>query len=330
MNLSRRRFLEYCGIAAGAIGLTPGDLAGLNKAMANPNAPEVIWLHGSSCTGCSVSLLNRIVENESGGMDSIVPILTDAINLTHHQTLMTFAGESCGAVLEHAVKKGNYILVVEGAIPTAFDGHCCISYTYKGREVTFAEAVTEMAQHASHVICVGTCSSFGGIPGVEGNPTNAISVSAHTGASTINISGCPSNPDWVIWAVVQLLIGRVFTLADFDEDGRPIELYQQPRQGGGGGGGSGVWETIHQSCPRKSAFQSGNFASDFNDTDGKCLLDIGCRGQWTRSKCANCWNGSGTDGSGRWCIGVNAPCAGCVDPSFPDTQSFFQPYTSGS
>ena len=322
MNLSRRRFLEYCGIAAGAIGLTPGDLAGLNQALANPNAPEVIWLHGSSCTGCSVSLLNRIA-----GTESVVEILTGAINLTHHQTLMSFAGESCGAVLEHAVKKGNYILVVEGAVPTAFDGHCCISYTYKDREVTFAEVVTEMVQHASHVVCVGTCSSFGGIPGVEGNPTNALSVSEHTGASTINISGCPSNPDWVVWAIVQLLTGATVEL---DADNRPTALYQQAGSGGGGGGGTTVWEKIHQSCPRKSAYNSGNKAADFNDTVGKCLVDLGCRGQWTKSKCDRCWNGAGVEGDGHWCIGVNSPCAGCVEASFPDTQSFFQPYSSNS
>ena len=146
---------------------------------------------------------------------------------------------------------------------------------------------------------------------------------------TINISGCPSNPDWVVWAVVQLLIGRVFLPEDFDDDGRPIELYRQPRQGGGGGGGIGVWETIHQSCPRKSAFQTSR-ATDFNDTVDKCLVELGCRGQWTKSKCDRCWNGDGSDAGGRWCIGVNSPCAGCVDPSFPDTQSFFQPYSSGS
>lgn len=322
MNLSRRRFVEYCGIAAGTIGLTPGDLAGLNQALANPNAPEVIWLHGSSCTGCSVSLLNRIA-----GTESVVEILTGAINLTHHQTLMSFAGESCGAVLEHAVKKGNYILVVEGSVPTAFDGHCCISYTYKGREVTFAEVVTEMTQHASHVVCVGTCSSFGGIPGVEGNPTNAISVSEHIGADTINISGCPSNPDWVVWAIVQLLTGAEVAL---DGNNRPTALYTQP-------GGSKPKTKIHQSCPRRQEFNVNN-AGDFNDTIdftgsepvGKCLVDLGCRGQFTESKCDSCWNGSGVEGDGHWCIGVNSPCQGCVDPDFPSLQSFFRPYTPPS
>ncbi|VGO17277.1 Periplasmic [NiFe] hydrogenase small subunit [Pontiella desulfatans] len=320
MNLSRRRFLEYCGVAAGVIGLTPGDLAGLNEALADPNAPEVIWLHGSSCTGCSVSFLNYISDTAP---ETVVEVLAGAINLTHHATVMTFAGESCGAVLEHAAKRGNYILVLEGGVPTAFNGHCCVAYSYKGQEITYADAVTEMAAHASHVICAGTCSSFGGIPAAGSNPSGVIKVSEHIGADTINISGCPANPNWVVWAVVQLLLGNT---VDLDADQRPVALYQQPRQGGGGGG-SGVWETIHQSCPRKSAFNT-NRATDFDDTDGKCLVDLGCRGQWTKAKCDSCWNG--TEGNGHWCIGVNSPCIGCVEPEFPDSQSFFQPYSNPS
>jgi hydrogenase small subunit len=315
MHFSRRRFIEYCGIAAGAIGLTPADLAGLNETLANPAAPEVIWMHGSSCTGCSVSLLNRI----SNTGETIVEVLTGAINLTHHQTLMTFAGESCGAVLEHAVKRGNFILVVEGGVPTAFDGHCCIAYSYKGREITFADAVAEMAAHASTVVCAGTCSSFGGIPAAGSNPSGVVSVSAHTGISSINISGCPSNPDWVVWAIVQLLLGNPVEL---DSDNRPVALYRQ------NSGGKNPWEKIHQSCPRKSSYSSGNFATDFDNTVGKCLVDLGCRGQWTKAKCDSCWNG--VAGQANWCIGANAPCHGCVEPSFPGIQSFFQPYSTGS
>ncbi|MBT8042440.1 MAG: hypothetical protein KJN98_04665 [Pontiella sp.] len=317
MELSRRRFLEYCSIAAGTIGLTPGDLAGLNEALANPAAPEVIWLHGSSCTGCSVSFLNRISDT-IGEPASVVEVLTQAINLTHHATVMTFAGESCGAVLEHAVKRGNYILVLEGGVPTAFGGFCCIAYSYKGEEVTYAAAVSELVQHASHVVCAGTCSSFGGIPAAGSNPSNVVSVQAHAGVPTINISGCPANPNWVVWAIVQLLLGNPVEL---DADNRPVALYRIER-------GQNPWEKIHQSCPHKSAYNSGSLAADFNDTVNKCLVDLGCRGQWTKAKCDRCWNG--IEGEGHWCIGVNSPCHGCTEPTFPGLQSFFRPYTSGS
>lgn len=315
MNLSRRRFLEYCGIVAGTIGLTPGDLLGLNEALANPSAPEVIWLHGSSCTGCSVSFLNYISDTAP---ESVVEVLAGSINLTHHATVMTFAGESCGAVLEHAVKHGNYILVLEGGVPTAFDGLCCVAYSYKGREITYAEVVAEMALHASHVVCAGTCSSFGGIPAAGSNPSGVIRVAEHIApVGTINISGCPANPNWVVWAIVQLLLGNTVAL---DSDGRPTALYTQSV-------GQNSKTTIHQTCPRKSSYQN-NRATDIDDTVGKCLVNLGCRGQWTEAKCNGCWNG--TEGNGHWCIGVNSPCIGCVEPEFPSSQSFFQSYSSGS
>ena len=45
-NVSRRDFLKYCGIGAGALGLSMTDLGLLQKALANPSGPAVIWLAG--------------------------------------------------------------------------------------------------------------------------------------------------------------------------------------------------------------------------------------------------------------------------------------------
>ena len=104
------------------------------------------------------------------------------------------------AVLEAAPQRGGYILVVEGAIPLAFGGRACMAYHYHGRDVTFQEAVQEVARHAAHLVCVGTCAAFGGIPAAGSNPTQAISVNQLTGRPVINLSGCPAHPDWVVWA----------------------------------------------------------------------------------------------------------------------------------
>lgn len=60
MSISRRTFLKYCGAIAATVGIDPADMGLLKQALADPNGPAVIWMHGSSCTGCSVSLLNRI------------------------------------------------------------------------------------------------------------------------------------------------------------------------------------------------------------------------------------------------------------------------------
>ena len=52
-TITRRDFLRYCGFSAVAMALTSDKLGFLSTVLANPAAPSVIWLHGSSCTGCS-------------------------------------------------------------------------------------------------------------------------------------------------------------------------------------------------------------------------------------------------------------------------------------
>jgi hydrogenase small subunit len=300
MQLSRRVFLKYCGAGAATIGLSATDLGLLHAALSSTGAPEVIWIKGSSCDGCSISLLNRIAASAPA---TVADVLLNNINLTFHTNLMTFAGESAVAVMEQAYAKGNYVLVVEGGIPTAFGGHACISYSYKGQEVTFLEMVQRYAPRASHIICAGTCAAWGGIPKSGSNPTQVVGVKELTGLTTVNISGCPANPDWIIWPIVQVLLGNPIPL---DSYGRPTALYS-------------AHGFIHEHCPRKELGETSRFG-----VNNKCLKDLGCRGPKTKSNCINNWNGMA--GQGSWCIGVNAPCHGCVEPTFPGPESFFTEY----
>ena len=132
MDITRRRFLQYCGLSAAAIGLDFMDLGLLRRALANPAGPAVIWLHGSSCTGCSVSLLNRI-SDLPGEPPTVKEVLTDAINLVFHATLMSAAGDSAVSELKRVYEQGGYILVCEGGVPTAFNGAACIVYSSMAR-----------------------------------------------------------------------------------------------------------------------------------------------------------------------------------------------------
>jgi hydrogenase small subunit len=305
MAISRRKFLQYCGVSAAAIGLDPFELGLLQNAVAKPDGPVVVWLQGSSCTGCSVSFLNRI---SNVAPYTTADVLTDHINLVFHPTLMSTSGEPAVAALHEAYHRGNYILVLEGGVPLAFDGFACIVYSYNGREVTMKEAVQQYAQRASHVVCAGTCASYGGIPASASNPTGVVGISELLGTPTINLPGCPTNPNWVVWAVVQLILGNAVPL---DSVGRPSALYEDHG-------------FIHQSCPRNLG---GTNEVDNFGQDGQCLIRLGCRGPYTKARCRNCWNGM--EGQGHWCIGVNAPCHGCVEPTFPGPESFYQPYQPG-
>jgi hydrogenase small subunit len=320
MILTRRSFLRYCNVAAAAIGLDALHLATLNQALANPAAPTVIWLHGSSCTGCSVSFLNRI-SDKAGEPATVADVLASAINLTYHATIMAATGDTAAAAIQRAKETGNFILVVEGAVPMAFKGRCCIVYSYNGVEVTFMQAVQELSAVALKTVCVGTCASFGGIPASGSNPTQAVSVGRLTGRPVINISGCPANPDWVVWAIVQLLTGQTVTL---DGDGRPVALYSTSHSG------TAEFPLIHDKCPRNPTNTGTEIATQFGQ-NGLCLQNLGCRGPFTKSRCNKSWNGIGAHvypaaSPGHWCIGVNAPCHGCVERTFPGPQSFYEPY----
>jgi hydrogenase small subunit len=323
MAITRRQFLKYCNLSAAALGLSATKLRLVQEALANPNAPTVIWLIGSSCTGCSVSFLNRI-SDKTGEPATVTDVVAGAINLVYHPVIMASAGETAVASLKQAYNRGNYVLVLEGAIPTAFGGHACVVYSYGNEEVTFQQAAIELSSRAAAVVCVGTCASFGGIPAAGSNPTQAMGVQPIIGRPTINISGCPANPDWVVWAVVQLLLGNS---PELDADGRPTALYTT----GFTGAAEPSW--IHDKCPRNPNSTGTPFATMFGE-NGHCLQNLGCRGPMTKSRCKAAWNGIGghvlgQTSPGHWCIGVNAPCHGCVEKTFPGPESFYEPYLVG-
>jgi len=182
-------------------------------------------------------------------------------------------------------------------VPTAFEGHACTLWTEAGREATAREGVLSLGSRAKAVLCIGTCASFGGIPSGNPNPTGVMSVGQLTGRSTINIPGCPTHPDWIVWVIAQLLAGIMPVL---DAQGRPADLLA--------GGG----KKVHDRCPRKGTKEAKSFG-----LDGLCLKELGCKGPRTYADCPEReWN-NGTN----WCIGANAICLGCTEKGFPDSFS---------
>jgi hydrogenase small subunit len=287
MKISRRDFLRYCGASALALGLSNSDLIRLGEAIANPSGPEVLWLMGSSCTGCSVSLLNMV---SATSPKDAVDLLINTINLTYHPSIMSIAGQPAAEIAEKAAAKGGHVLVVEGGVPTAFNGGACFAWTYNGVDVTFKDAVIKLADKAAYVISMGTCAAFGGVPAAYPNETGVKSVSAITGKKTVNIAGCPPHPDWFVWAVTQILLNKPITL---DSYGRPTYIYNKK---------------VHELCPRKERGKTHTYAKE-----GLCLKELGCRGPETKCNCPTVlWNNKVN-----WCIGANALCIGCTNPNFP-------------
>jgi hydrogenase small subunit len=287
MKVSRRDFLRFCTASSATLALSSLDLFNLERALANPNAPSVLWLQGSGCTGCSVSLMNLI---STTAPTTAGDLLINTINLAYHPNLMAVAGDDAVDVAQHVYDAGNYVLAIEGGIPTAYGGAACWAWTDHGKDVTFADAVKSLAGRAKAVLAIGTCASWGGMSAAAPNPTGVKGVKDVIQKTTVNVAGCPPHPDWIVWAVAKTLAGSVGTL---DSSGRPKALYGR---------------SVHDQCPREDHDKAQSYGQD-----NYCLKKLGCYGPVTRAGCPGIqWNGKNN-----WCIDANAQCIGCVEPSFP-------------
>lgn len=283
MQITRRVFLKYvCGSAA-ALGLSTLDLSLFDRVLAGAASPAVLWLSGSACTGCSVSLMNAV-------NPTIDQVLLNTISLKYHSTLMSAGGDMAVAAARSTGAAGGYVLVVEGAIPTGSGGKFCYVWDENGQPVTMASAVQSLAAKASQVVAVGTCAAFGGIPAAYAG-TAAKSVSAFLGRKVVNLPGCPAHPDWIIGSLVQLLSGKAPAL---DSYSRPTSYYTP--------------QVFHERCPRKETEEAHSFGQQ-----GLCLEELGCKGPKTHADCERrLWNNGQN-----WCIGANGLCIGCTEPNFP-------------
>lgn len=296
-GIARREFLTYCGELAVLLGLTsvmPAATARdlIAKSLQTARRPSVIWLQFQGCTGCVESLLR----SES---PTIGDLVLRQISLDYNRTIQAAAGDAAMAALRQAAEEnhGNYILAVEGAIPTKDGGvYDCAA------GVTAQHELEEFVDGAAAVLAVGACAHFGGWPAAKPNPTGAVGVPALVkDKPVVVIAGCPPIGDVITATIAHFLtFGR---LPDVDRQGRPLFAYGA---------------RIHDQCPRRANFDAGQYVERFDDDAarrGWCLYKVGCKGPETFSPCPLInWNGTN-----RWPIASGHPCFGCTEPFFWDT-----------
>lgn len=288
-KLSRRDFIRLCTGGAAAISMS-GFLAPFMKEAVAAGAPPVIWLEGSACTGCSVSFLNTVHPD-------IEKVLLEVVSLRFHETVMAAAGDLAMDALFKTVEENpkGYILVVEGAVPTAEDGKYCIVGEKDGHHLTFQKLVEEVGSQAQAVLSFGTCSAFGGVPATSPNPTKCKPVyEIVKNTPVVNVPGCPPHPDWMVGTIAHILLYG--DIPELDSFGRPKMFF------------GGI---IHDNCPRRQYFDNGIFAENFGDPG--CLLLLGCKGPIAHcDSTTRQWNNGVS-----WCIKSGAPCIACTEPEFP-------------
>jgi len=295
-GVSRRDFMKYCTLLTATMGLSSSFVPKVAEVFAGQaQRTPVIWLQFAECSGCTEALLRSMYP-------WIDQLLLEIISVEYHETTMAAAGHQAEENLHNAVKKynGKFICVVEGAVATKHNG----GYGKIGGK-TFLDIAKDVCSKAAAVICMGTCSAYGGIQAAKPNPGGYKGVGDALGIKTLNIPGCPPNPINFVGTVVNyLLLGKLPALDDL---GRPLFAYGK---------------TIHDQCPRRSHFENGEFVEEFGSKKaamGYCLYKMGCKGPETYNNCPIVKFNDGTS----WPVEAGHPCIGCSEPDFWDKMSPF-------
>jgi ferredoxin hydrogenase small subunit len=179
------------------------------------------------------------------------------------------------------------------------------------------DLVRRIAGRARHVVSVGSCSAWGGIPAAGINPTDACGLQFDgesaggllgpefrdsAGLPVINVAGCPPHPDWITETLVMLARGRLGT-AQLDDLGRPRFFTDQ---------------LVHHGCPRNEYYEFK--ASAEKHSDQGCLMEqLGCKGTQAHADCnQRLWNGEGS------CLRGGYACIRCTEPGFEEPGHAFE------
>ncbi len=296
-RVTRRDFVQFCGAVAAYFSLPSAAAAELVQAVEKSLKPSLVWLEFQDCAGNTESFLRA-------SKPTVAQVILDAISVDYHETIMAAAGAQAEAALASAIKehKGQYIVVIEGSIPTAHDGIYC---TVGGK--TALSIAREVCEHAAATIAIGTCAAFGGLPAASPNPTGAMGVADAIPdvKNLVNLPACPANVENLTALLVYYLAFKRWP--PLDNEHRPLFAYGK---------------SIHDNCERRAHFDAGQYVEEWGDEGhrtGYCLYKMGCKGPVTYQNCPVVrWNEATN-----WPIGCGHPCIGCAEPAFWDRMTPF-------
>lgn len=295
-GISRRDFLKFCTTMAAFLGLEASGVAEIVKAFESKPRLPVIWFHFQECTCCSESFIRA-------SHPIVADIILDKISLDYSETLMAAAGVQAEDAYKATMEKypGEYIVMVEGSIPTENEAYCCIA----GRSAL--QILEDAVKNCKAVVAWGNCASSGCVQAASPNPTGAKPVhKVISGKPVVNVQGCPPIADVMAGVVVHLL--TFDRIPQLDGLGRPKAFYSR---------------RVHDTCYRRANFDAGLFVESFDDEGarkGYCLYKVGCKGPVTYNSCGIIkWNDSTS-----YPIQSGHPCIGCSEAGFWDNGPFYQ------
>jgi len=350
MRITRRDFLKYCTISAGALGLSTTALMKLEEALAKEGQPKVTWLQGQACGGCVTSVLNSITYTDIAKLLTAEPVTSGTIgkgiDLNYMPVVMAAVGD---LAIDAATNTANAptVLVIEGSIPaekvtattTSYEdnGYCDVWDPNNGSAKSMLDAVRDRivfstaspdVSYPLFVIALGTCAAYGGIPAAKPNPTGARSVTDILTDTMWLASAYKNQTGNTLTTSEQRTLLRNMKKKIINIAGCPphpdwfvgtvayiLTYGERPRVDSLYRPVEYYGQRLCDECPR------------FSNPIG-CLKMVGCKGMRTKADCSwRYWNkesdGTYDSTTGNYCPNSGSPCLGCVTPYFWDRNAPF-------
>jgi hydrogenase small subunit len=292
-----------------------------------PAVPEVdvLWISEFlGCDGDTVSITAAMYPSIEDVVLGNIPGLPK-VNL-YNKVLAYENGDEFLRHFEDAADgKGlPFVLVIEGSIPNEKikkEGFWAAMGTNRetGQPIPSTEWIDRLAPHATAVVAIGTCATYGGIHAMKGNPTGAMGLpdylgwnwKSKAGLPIVCVPGCPVQPDNFMETLLYLLnqlAGRN-PMIPLDAELRPTWLF-----------GS----TVHEGCDRGGHYEQGDFVEAYGNKE--CLVKVGCWGPVVQCNVPKRGWINGVGG----CPNVGGICIACTMPRFPDKYMPFMDEPTGA
>jgi hydrogenase small subunit len=274
---------------------------------------HILWITaGLGCDGDSVSIT---AATQPSIEDVVLGAIPGLPKVYVHNPVIAYENGDDFLKYWYMAEQGRldpFVLVVEGSIPNEKikkEGYWAALGTnpHTGQPITTTEWIDRLAPKAVAIVTAGTCSAYGGIHAMEGNPTGCMGLADYlgwdwrskAGLPIVNVPGCPVQPDNFMETVLYLLyqVAGLAPMIPLDDQLRPTWLF-----------GS----TVHEGCDRAGYYEQGDFADGYSSP--KCIVKIGCWGPVVNCNVPKRGWMAGLGG----CPNVGGICIGCTMPGFPD------------
>ena len=273
----------------------------------------VLWItQGLGCDGDTISITAATQPSLEDLVLGAIPGVPKLV--LHHPVLSRSLGGDDFLAPFRAAIRGEiepYVLVVEGSIPNEkikTEGYwAAFGNDEDGQPITTCRWIDDLAPRAAAIVAIGTCSAYGGIHAMAGNPTGAMGLRDYlghdfrskAGLPIVNVPGCPVQPDNFMETLLYLLyqLGGHAPPISLDDAGRPTWLFGA---------------TLHEGCDRGGYYEQADFAEEYGSE--KCIVKLGCWGPVVHCNVAKRGWMAGMGG----CPNVGGVCIGCTMPGFPD------------